>query len=249
MTINYLSEIAAHVLGHKDLSKLKARDYDNGRGHKKAILSIIPYVGGTLAEELQQYYDYKDDEFFRKFVRYLIGMKDTTGEERQKLIKEIEKITEDFAGNVICGMVDRLDNINKEAIFANLSIARIEGKICIEDFFRLHTLLERIPYVDLVYLNKYQSNFYDDSGDTELLYSTGALVLSVIDPDSGNKYRLSVLGQKLLEFGMGVIVEVQKKHGTFLKVESISRDVVESIIEEKQEEHKPRIEGSTLILG
>ena len=59
MTIDTLSEIVAQTLGTPDLSKLTATDIDKSHGHKKAIVSLIPYVGGLAAEELQQYYDYR----------------------------------------------------------------------------------------------------------------------------------------------------------------------------------------------
>ena len=181
MTIDSLSEIVAKSLSIPDLSKLTATDRDKSQGHKKAVASLIPYVGGAAAEELQMYYDYKDDEFFRKFVGYLMELKETTAEERNRFAQDVQEIAEDFSGNVICEMVDRLDNINKEKAFAKLTVARIHGLISIQDFFRLHSLLERIPYVDLKELPKYKEPFYDETGDTELLFATGALELDTID--------------------------------------------------------------------
>lgn len=56
MTIDSLSEIVAQTLGASDLSKLTVTDSDKSHGYKKAIVSLIPYVGGLAAEELQQYY-------------------------------------------------------------------------------------------------------------------------------------------------------------------------------------------------
>lgn len=176
-------------------------------------------------------------------------MVETTDEEREQFADDIQKKAEDYSGNVILGMVDRLDNINKETIFANLSVARIHGKISIEDFFRLHSLLERIPYVDLVNLANYQEDFYDESGDTELLYASGALAQTMIDPNEGNKYRLSVLGQKLLLFGMGAEIEVKQHGGTLLPIEKVSSDEIDRIFEENREKQQPRVEGTTLILG
>ena len=90
MTIDSLSEIVSQTLSTPDLSKLKATDQNKSHGHQKAILSLIPYIGGAAAEEFQQYYDYKDDEFFRKFVSYLIEMKETSGEERCQFAQEIQ---------------------------------------------------------------------------------------------------------------------------------------------------------------
>ena len=246
MTTEALSEIIVQSLKEPDWDKLKAADKDYGRGQVKAFVNLIPYIGGMAAEELQRFYDYKDDEFFRKFTRFLLGMVETTDEEREHFAEDIQNKAKDYSGNVIMGMVDRLDNINKETIFANLSVARIKGNISIEDFFRLHTLLERIPYVDLVNLAKYLEDFYDESGDTDLLYSTGALVQTVIDPKEGNKYRLSLLGQKLLMFGMGATIEVTKHRGTTVPVEAMSAAAIEGIIEKNREKHQPVVEGNIL---
>jgi hypothetical protein len=49
MTIQMLSDIVSQMLGTPDLSKLYAVDRDNTHGHKKAIASLIPYVGGAVA--------------------------------------------------------------------------------------------------------------------------------------------------------------------------------------------------------
>ncbi len=247
MTIDSLSEIVAQTLGTPDLSKLTATDCDKSHGHKKAIVSLIPYIGGLAAEELQQYYDYKDDEFFRKFVGYLMGLKETTGEERSRFAQEVQDMADDYFGNVICGMVDRLDNINKEKAFAKLTVARIQGLISIQDFFRLHSLLERIPYVDLKELPKYKEPFYDETGDTELLFATGALELDTIDTSgSSNKYKLSRLGAALLRWGFAIHLELEHGKGTNVDVPTMTPDEVEAIIKGKVEKAVPKVVNEAL---
>ena len=111
----------------------------------KAVANLVPTVGGALAQEIQVLQDYRDSEFLRKYTAYILGVADTTDKERDKFAEEIAKKADDYAGNVIAGMVDRLDNINKEHILANLTMARIEDKISIETFFRLTSVLEHIP--------------------------------------------------------------------------------------------------------
>lgn len=247
MTIGSLSEIVAQTLGTPDLSKLTATDCDKSHGHKKAIVSLIPYIGGLAAEELQQYYDYKDDEFFRKFVGYLMGLKETTGEERSRFAQEVQDMADDYSGNVICGMVDRLDIINKEKAFAKLTVARIQGLISIQDFFRLHSLLERIPYVDLKELPKYKEPFYDETGDTELLFATGALELDTIDTSgSSNIYKLSRLGAALLRWGFGVHLELEHGKGTNVDVPTLTPEEVEEIVKGKVEKAVPKVVNEAL---
>lgn len=247
MTIQMLSDIISQMLGTPDLSKLYAVDRDNTHGHQKAIASLIPYVGGAVVEEIQQYYDYKEDEFFRKFVNFMVGLKETTSEERHQFAQEIQDKAEDFSGNVICNMVDRLDNINKETVFAQLSVSRIHEFISVEDFFRLHTLLERIPYVDLKELPKYKEPFYDESGDSELLYATGALELHTIDANESNKYILSALGEKLLLWGCGVNIDMKREKGTNIEVDTASDEDIEEIFNQKLAEAQRKQEEKEYI--
>lgn len=179
----------------------------------KAIVNLIPTLGGALAQEIQVFQDYKESEFFRKYTAFILGVVDTSEKEREKFAEEIAKKANDAAGNVIAGMVDRLDNINKEVILANLTKARIEEMISIENFFRLASVLERVPYIDLAKLSSYQTPYYDEDGDTELLNSTGVL-RPVLLSEEGDTYILSPLGVKLLQYGLKTNVKIANVKGT-----------------------------------
>lgn len=179
----------------------------------KALVNLVPVFGGALAQEIQVMQNFKESEFFRKYTAFILGVVDTTEKEREKFAEEISKKANDAAGNVIAGMVDRLDNINKEVILANLTMARIDDKISIENFFRLASVLERIPYVDLVKLPLYQTPYYDEDGDTELLNSTGVLRPVKLSED-GDTYILSPLGVKLLQYGLMTNVKKVNVKGT-----------------------------------
>ena len=247
MTTDSLAKVVANSLETPDLNSFKKANSSFWKGQLKAFVSVIPVVGGVVAEELQQLYDYKDDEFFRKFTRYLLGMANTTKEERLKFADDIQKKAEDYSGNVILGMVDRLDNINKQAVFANLSVARIKGQISIEDFFRLHYLLERTPYVDLKELHQYEKPFYDSSGDTELLFATGALEMVTIDSNETNKYSLSRLGEMLLKWGLNVEISIEHGKGTSVEQGAISKMEIEEIVSRRIDYNKPKVIGDTLV--
>lgn len=179
----------------------------------KALVNLVPVFGGALAQEIQVMQNFKESEFFRKYTAFILGVVDTTEKEREKFAEEISKKANDAAGNVIAGMVDRLDNINKEVILANLTMARIDDKISIENFFRLASVLESIPYVDLVKLPLYQTPYYDEDGDTELLNSTGVLRPVKLSED-GDTYILSPLGVKLLQYGLMTNVKKVNVKGT-----------------------------------
>lgn len=179
----------------------------------KALVNLVPVFGGALAQEIQVMQNFKESEFFRKYTAFILGVVDTTEKEREKFAEEISKKANDAAGNVIAGMVDRLDNINKEVILANLTMARIDDKISIENFFRLASVLGSIPYIDLAKLPSYQTPYYDEDGDTELLNSTGVLRPVLLSED-GDTYILSPLGVKLLQYGLKSNVKIANVKGT-----------------------------------
>lgn len=204
-------------------------DYINWWDQLCAIVSAIPCVGGSLSTEIQSIKnsvaEYKAYEFFRKFTCFICELGELTDTQRNEFVSEVEKVAEDASGNIIMGLVDRLDNINKEKILANLVIAKGKGEISIEDFFRLSSMLERIPYVDLAKLEFYNQDYYDDEGDSELLFATGALQQSVIDEEDGNKYVLSKLGRKLLKYGLRIEVSDLQPRGTKVASPDLNKPV------------------------
>lgn len=117
-------------------------------------------------------------------------------------------------------MIDRLDNINKGTVLTNLIHARTDDKISIDDFFRLVSILERIPYTDLDKLIAFNEPYYDNSGVTELLNVTGAIDVCVIDsnPDSPNLYELTTLGRKLVQCGLKIDVANTSHNGTAVQM-------------------------------
>lgn len=250
MKTENISDFVSGLLVSPELSKLSPlKDKEFWKNQLKAALNLIPEFGGALAQELQNYEDYKLSEFFRKFTSFILELTDVSAEERVKFSEEVQKKAEDASGNVILGMVDRMDNINKQKIFASLTKARIHGFISIEDFFRLSSMLERIPYVDLKLLAQYKEPYYDDSGDTELLYATGALEIHTIDYSGSNKYILSLLGEKLLLFRCGINLEMKREKGTNVELPTMTEDDVHEIVNGAIEKVTPSIEGETLKWG
>jgi hypothetical protein len=233
MTIEQLSNIVEQSLNSINLEKLEVTKADTMKEQILALVKLLCKEYLEAAEsELKVILNYKEGEFFRKYACYLLGLKDTTVDERHQFSEEIQQKAEDGAGNVIINMVDRLDNINKETVFAKLTVARIHRAISTEDFFRVHSLLERIPYVDLKLLPRYKEPFYDESGDTELLFATGALEIETIDSKGGsNKYKLSRLGESLLRWGFNIHLELEHGKGTNVELNRATQEDIDEIFE------------------
>ena len=233
MTVDTLSNIVEQSLKRVSIEQLAAIKTGALKDKILAIFKLLceDYLGAAESE-IQAFVGYQESEFFRKYATYLLGLVDTSPEERHKFAEEIQKKAEDSAGNVLSGMVARLDNINKETVFAKLSVARIHGAISTEDFFRVYSLLERIPYVDLKQLPRYKEPFYDESGDTELLFATGALEIETIDSKGGsNKYKLSRLGELLLRWGFNIHLELEHGKGTNVELNRATQEDIDEIFE------------------
>ena len=249
MTVDTLSNIVEQSLNSITIEELEATKADTVKEQILAVIKLLckDYLGAAESE-LKVILNYKEGEFFRKYACYLLGLKDTTVDERHQFSEEILQKAEDGAGNVIINMVDRLDNINKETVFAKLTVARIHGAISVEDFFRLHSLLERIPYVDLKLLPRYKEPYYDESGDTELLFATGALEIETIDTKGeSNKYMLSRLGELLLRWGFNIHLELEHGKGTNVELNQVTNEDVENIMDKKIKASQPKYKNGGLV--
>ena len=214
-----------------------------------SIVNLLPCIGGALAGEIRTISDatanYQASELLRKFTAFIYELNDFKDDERIQFLEEVEKSAQDTCGNVMLSIIDKLDNIHKQKILANLVKAKGKGKITIENFFRLASVLQRIPYVDLKQLPLYQTEYYDDNGDSELLYSTGVLRPAVYH-QNGDKYVLSPLGVTLMIYGLRIQVETPTIKGTStgLEWEEIGdvpdinsvKEIVKKTIEEQRYE-------------
>lgn len=217
-------------------------NYDNLRKADKGkclndnllgMIGCIPVVGAWISAGIESSFSYSDAALFRKVFAFIYGIKDTSVEERKAFVEEVESTAKDVSGNVICDMINRLDNINKAEILANLMKAKMNGDIDIADFFRLSAVCERIPYSDLQHLKQFEDEDCIDGGVTELLYSSGALLQRTIGEDS-NTYTLSALGRKLLKYGLLYNVNLDTKNATLIP--SLGIEDIDNIIEQKRDD-------------
>lgn len=218
---NQMPQIVQGAFSEKDLSILKKQSItDTIKGGVIALLSEIPFVGGLIGAAPELYQGYREMEFFRKLCIVVLEIKDINEQGRHRFMKEVEEKAKDFSGNVLMNMIDRLDNINKGTVLANLIHARTDDKISIDDFFRLVSILERIPYTDLDKLIAFNEPYYDASGVTELLNATGAIDVCIIDsnPDSNNQYELTSLGRMLVQYGLKIDVANTLHNGTTVQM-------------------------------
>lgn len=195
-------EIVGECVANEQLDKLKQLEINEiTQGSLLSLVNLIPVCGGAIAALIQTKLSYSDIRFVRKLFGYVYGIGDQSIKKRQQFLKDLEKCANDHSGIVLCDIIDKIDNINKTTLLANLTKKQISGEISTEDFLRLSNIANRIPYTDYKYLPYFQKHNYIDGGVTELLYATGVLYHDIISED-GSKYFLSDNGIKLLKYGL-----------------------------------------------
>lgn len=197
------------------------------------LVGCIPAIGAWMSSAISGGISYSDAALFRKIYAFVYELKDTSHDERSKFINEIEDKANDTAGSVLCEMINRMDNINKAMVLANLTKARINGEISIEDFFRLAVVCERIPYTDFCFLKDFEEEAMIDGGVTEILYASGTLIQRTID-DEENHYTLSSSGRKLLKYGLSSEVNLEVKNATFIP--DIGIEDIDKMISQKNDD-------------
>ena len=104
-----INDIVEGTFTKVDLSVMNKYRGLNWKGQLQAVLNFVPECGGFLAQELQNYLDYRDNEFLRKYTTYIMELSDISVDDRLEFAKEVGAKAKDAPGNVIANMVDSLD--------------------------------------------------------------------------------------------------------------------------------------------
>lgn len=236
-----LPNFVQKTLSIPDLAKKRPwYNHVDWRDQLCSFANLLPGVGSFIASEIvsasNSVANYQASEFLRKFTAFIYELDDFNDSARISFLDELEKTANDSSGNVMLSIIDRLDNINKQKILANLVKAKGASRISIEDFFRLVAALQRIPYVDLDQLHLYETEYYDENGDTELLFSTGVLRPAIYSQE-GDKYVLSPLGVSLLKHGLAKDVQKSQIQGAstgsvWLSGDDLDKEEVKDVVNE-----------------
>lgn len=133
-----LSNVVRETLLYPNLTQQPLYKTVNWKEQLIAITNFIPIAGGFISAELQILANYQVSEFFRKFTSFIYGLKELDDSKRVNFITEVEEKAQDSSGNVMISIIDKLDNINKQKILANLVIARTNNDIMIVSAKRYH---------------------------------------------------------------------------------------------------------------
>lgn len=88
MNTDKVKDIVENTFTKTDLSIVIKQNGLTWSSQLKAVLNLIPSVGGALAQEFQNWQDYRDSEFFRKYTiwNFLIQRRNSAASLLRKLV-------------------------------------------------------------------------------------------------------------------------------------------------------------------
>lgn len=184
---------------------------------ESGIIQNIPIID-TIYRSGKIIVSIRDQFFAKKILSFLQEIKTISVDDRKKFIEELENETQQKAGETLVVLLDRLDNLEKPIVLANLFKAKVQGYITIESFLRLSFIVDRGYLPDLKKLKDFvDSNYSYKENVTEILFSLGLLYptpITVIQDslddnpreinNSLNDYSVSNIGLDLLKYGLQV---------------------------------------------
>jgi len=135
--------------------------------------------------------NYKDRLFTKKIITFLFQLKDVPKNERQEFIFKLDSNSEykSKVGEKLITIIDRADELIKVKIIGNLFKSAIQGKISIEDFNLLCSLLNNTFIGDLMSLKKIEFNTNSEPDSFEEILSEDV---------KSRLYRCSILKREII---------------------------------------------------
>jgi hypothetical protein len=174
--------------------------------HGVPILGIV--VGAARVAN-----DIRKELEFRKMVRFLRPIAETTEAQRRAFIADLEAKDRyaTFGENMLL-LLDRLDDTSKPTIVGKIMAAHIKGLIDYDKAMRLNAIVSRCYAADLDYLKTFERGTQGKSeGVADMLYAAGLLAIIGIDggtfaeasqEDGGTIFDINEYGRLLLQYGL-----------------------------------------------
>lgn len=147
------------------------------------IIGTIVSIGKTLGSV-------RDYFLMRKVLLFLKGVSETSGKERQALVRKVEGDSkyQQRVGETIMILLDRYDHLDKASLMSTVLCGCIRGKITYTEFLRISTSIDRAFIDDLNELLHY---FASEEIDRELQSRRNRTTRNLYSSDLSNFYVLT----------------------------------------------------------
>jgi hypothetical protein len=182
--------------------------------NKEGIIEKIPIVG-WLVKAQQAVEDIRNMAFCKKVFRFCFHTSRYSKKVITDFFDEYTNANDENGYESMMLVLERMDNYNKVDVMANLLQARLEGNLNIDNFIRLTSALQIVPYVDLKHLEDYIKSI-GTRHDTYMLLAAGLLYQTAIGVDevgakNSNHYQLNENGVLFVKYGLRKDVSEYKK--------------------------------------
>ena len=177
--------------------------------NQHGFIEKIPILGWVVKTQ-EAFQDFRNLVFCKKIYRFLVFTSRYSKKQIADFFEEFSNANQENGYESMLLVLERLDNYNKVDVMANLLKAKLDGKLTIDNFIRLTSSLQIVPYVDLKRLPDYVESI-GSRYDTYMLLAAGLLYNSEIGvdgvgKDDGSRYQLNDNGLLFVKYGLGVDV-------------------------------------------
>lgn len=175
--------------------------------NQHGFIEKIPILG-LVVKTQEALQDFRNLVFCKKIYRFLVFTSRYSKQQIADFFEEYSNASQENGYETMLLVLERLDNYNKVDVMANLLKAKLEGRISIDNFIRLTSSLQIVPYVDLRCLPDYLESI-GIRHDTYMLLAAGLLYQSeigvdVVGRDDSNHYQLNDNGVLFVRYGLGI---------------------------------------------
>ena len=122
--------------------------------NQHGFIEKIPILGWVVKTQ-EAFQDFRNLVFCKKIYRFLVFTSRYSKKQIADFFEEYSCANQENGYESMLLVLERLDNYNKVDVMANLLKAKLAGKLSIDNFIRLTSSLQIVPYVDLRCISDY----------------------------------------------------------------------------------------------
>ena len=172
---------------------------------KEGFIEKIPILGWVVKTQ-KAIEDFRNFAFCKKIYRFLVYTSRYSKKQITDFFEEYSTASQENGYETMLFVLDRMDNYNKVDIMANLLNAKLDRKLSIDNFIRLTSALQIVPFVDIKRLPDYMESI-GTRHDTYMLLAAGLLYnthigVDGVGKDNSNCYQVNDNGLLFVKYGL-----------------------------------------------
>ena len=175
--------------------------------NQNGFIDKIPILRWVVKTQ-EAFQDFRNFVFCKKIYKFLVFTSGYSRKEIENFFEEYSHASQENGYEAMLLVLDRMDNYNKVDIMTRLLKAKLDGKLSIDNFIRLTSALQIVPFVDIKRLPDYMKSI-GTRHDTYMLLAAGLLYnthigVDAVGSDNSNCYQLNDIGLLFVKYGLRI---------------------------------------------